>query len=100
MEKHDIQNNIGKPQNVDFYIYESDMARAERHVRRWMVACIVLFLALAISNGAWIWYENQFEDITTTVTQETSSKGGGDAIIHGDHAGAVINGESETDSNN
>lgn len=80
--------------------HEIIVAVMERQVKRLFILCLVIFAALVISNVAWIYYENQFEDVSTVVTQETSSDGGGVAIINGDKAGAVFYGESETDSDN
>lgn len=74
------------------------VAVMERQVKRLFVLCILLLVFLVGSNLAWIIYENQFEDVSTVVTQETNSEGGGDAIIHGDNAGAVFYGQSETNS--
>lgn len=93
MEEH-------KPEKVDYFIYEGEMARAERHARRWMIACIIAFCALIVSNVGWVIYESQYQDVVTTVSQESSSDGGGDAIINGTYAGAVMDGESKTDDNN
>lgn len=76
------------------------VAAMERQVKRLFILCIIMFIALVGSNIAWIVYENQFEDVSTVVTQETSSEGGGDAVINGEHAGAVFYGESKTDSHN
>jgi hypothetical protein len=78
---------------------EIAVAAMERQVKRLFILCIIMFVALVGSNLAWLVYENQYEDVSTVVTQETSSEGGGDAIINGDNAGAVYNGESKANSN-
>lgn len=70
-----------KPENVSYYVHESEMARQERHVKRLWVLVIIMFAALVITNAGWIWYESQFEDIV--MTQDATTDGGGDAIIHG-----------------
>lgn len=80
--------------------HEIIVAVMERQVKRLFILCIILFIALVGTNAYWIWNEHQYEDIVTTVTQETSSDGGGDAIINGENAGAVFYGEGKTDSNN
>lgn len=82
-------------QNIPYFAHEGIMARMERTIKRLWVLCIVLIILLAGSNAAWLWYESQFEDESTTVTQELNSDGG-DAIIND---GVRINGTSETDSN-
>ena len=76
------------------------VAVMERQVKRLFILCLVIFIALVASNAAWIYYENQFEDVSNTVTQETSADGGGNAVINGENAGAIFYGESKTDSNN
>ena len=82
--------------DVPYIVHESIMARMERPIRRLWILCIILILLLAGTNGAWIWYENQFMDESLTVTQDLDSGNGGDAVIND---GVHINGESETDSN-
>lgn len=82
--------------DVPYIVHEGMMARMERTIRRLWILCIILVLLLAGTNGAWIWYENQFMDEPLTVTQDLDSGNGGDAVIND---GVHINGESETDSN-
>ena len=82
-------------QNIPYFAHEGIMARMERTIKRLWVLCIVLIILLAGSNAAWLWYESQFEDEQTTVTQELNSDGG-DAIIND---GVRINGTSETNGN-
>lgn len=82
-------------QNIPYFAHEGMMARMERTIKRLWVLCIVLIILLAGSNAAWLWYESQFEDESTTVTQELNTDSG-DAIIND---GVRINGTSETDSN-
>lgn len=82
-------------EQIPFIVHEADMARMERINKRLLIICIVLIMLLFVSNVAWIYYENQFEDIMTTVTQELESDSG-DAIIND---GVHIYGEDKTDSN-
>ena len=89
-----------KMPDIPYLAHEEEIVRMERNVKRWFIGWIITFIALVLTNVGWIVYENQFEDITTTVSQETSAEGGGNAIINGDKAGAVIYGESETDGHN
>ena len=78
-------------QNIPYFAHEGMMARMERTIKRLWVLCIILIILLAGSNGAWVWYESQFEDESTTVTQELNSDGG-DAIIND---GVRINGTTD-----
>ena len=75
---------------------EANAARLERTISRLWVLLILMLLMLVGTNGAWIYYESQFMDVETTVTQELTSDGGNAIINDGVH----INGESETDSKN
>lgn len=81
---------------ISYAAHEGMMARMERTIRRLWILCIILIILLAGTNGAWIWYESQFFDEVTTVTQDVDSGDGGDATIND---GVHINGESKTDSN-
>lgn len=88
-------NNNGVNEPVSYMVYESSLARMERQVKRLFILCIVIFAALIVTNGCWIWYENQFQDTLTTVSQDVET-GDGDATVigMGDYYG-----ESKTDSN-
>lgn len=86
--------------DVPYLEHEEELVRMERNVKRWFIGWIITFAALVLTNIGWVVYESQFEDVSTTVTQETSSEGGGDAILNGENAEAVIYGEGKADSNN
>lgn len=86
---------------VPYIVHESAMARMERVNRRLLAVIIILIILLAATNGAWIWYENQFTD-EVTETVETSSEGGGNAygtLISGNNS-EVNYGQSESDAKN
>ena len=91
MEKKTISNETA---------HEIIVAVMERQVKRLFILCIILFIALVGTNAYWIWNNSRYEDVVTTVTQETTSEGGGDAIINGENAGAVFYGESEANNHN
>lgn len=80
---------------IPYFCHEGEMARAERTIKRLWILCIILVILLVGTNLAWIHYENQFEDVVT-VTQESSTEGGGDAIVNNE--GNIIYGEGKTDS--
>ena len=81
---------------VPYYMHEEIMARQERNTKRLFILCIIIFAALVVTNAAWIWYENQFEDIT--MTQEATTGGDGNATINGSATGDIYYGEGETDN--
>ena len=61
--------------NIPYIVHESEVARQERTIKRLWILSIVIFLAFVLSNGAWIVYENSFEDVTTTIEAEQDSSG-------------------------
>lgn len=89
-----MENENKKPDKVDFYLYDEAMARAERHVNRWMIAFFVTFVVLVISNICWILYESQFVD-EVTVTQDVTDGNNNYVGNNGD----IINGSSEANGN-
>lgn len=82
---------------IPYFVHEGDMSRLERTIKRLWVLCILLVIMLVATNGAWIWYQAQFEVVETT-TQEVSQDvdtGTGDATVVGIRD---IYGKSETES--
>lgn len=67
--------------------HESAMARMERIIHRLWALVIIIFVALIITNGAWIYYESQFEVVEETteevVTQDVRATGNSDAVVAG-----------------
>ena len=54
------------PEPVPYLAHESAMARAERIIKRLWVLAVILIVLLVATNGLWIWYESQWEDIVVT----------------------------------
>ena len=79
--------------DIPYIVHESAMARMERQLKRLWITILVLIVLLVGTNGVWIWYEGQFEDVVTTqeVTQEAEN--GTNNFVGGDLIG-------ETDSQN
>lgn len=71
-------------EQIPYYVHEGIMVRMERTIKRLWILCIIIFLAFVISNGAWIWYENQWEvyETSQSVDQDIDT-GDGDANITG-----------------
>ena len=82
-----------RPDPVPFAVHESAMARAERTSRRLWILLILLVVLLVGSNALWIWYESQFEDVTTSV--EMDNENGYNSYIGND--GDIYNGKVESD---
>lgn len=78
---------------VDYLVHEQSQVRADRVNRRSFIIIIILIVALVGTNAGWIYYENQFTDISTTIQAEQD--GAGTNIINGgDYYG------TESESNN
>lgn len=56
-------------EQVPYIVHEGTMARMERTVKRLWVTIILLIAMLVATNGAWLYYENQYQD-EVTITQE------------------------------
>ena len=75
------------PANVPYIVYESAMARSERHTRRLIVALVIAIVLIVASNMAWLWawmqYDYTSEETTTTetTTYDYSQDGEGTNII-------------------
>lgn len=84
---------------ISIYTHEAETARLERIIKRLWILAIIIFLALIITNGAWLYYESQWEvveETTETVTQNVKASGDSDAVLAG--IGDAFNGgEGETD---
>lgn len=81
--------------DVPYIVFESEMARLERIIKKQFILIIVSLCFLVGTNVCWTIYESQFEEVTTTVTQdvEQDSKDGNNTFIGGDN----VETESETD---
>ena len=76
------KNENKNPEAVPYIVHESAMARAERSAKRLWVAIILMIVLLVGTNGAWLWYESQFEVVETT-TIEAEQDGSGVNVVGG-----------------
>lgn len=83
--------------DVPYIVFEGEQARNERHFKRLWAVMILLIVLLVSSNGLWIWYESQFEEVITTqeVTQELEGDNASNNFVGGNSYG-----ESKADSKN
>ena len=82
--------------DVPYIVYEGTMARFERTIRRLWILIIILSVFLVSSNVAWLMYESQYEDVTTTeqtVKQVASGEEANNTFVGGNY------GESKSDNN-
>lgn len=75
---------------VPYIVHESAMARQERTIKKLWILLILVISLLVATNGAWIWYESQWEVVQTEITQESDS--GYNNYIGND--GDIYNGEA------
>ena len=80
---------------IPYIAFESEMARYERSIKRLIVALILTIVMLFASNGMWLWFFNQFDYETDTITQDTED--GDNSYIGND--GAIINGAANSNGN-
>ena len=85
---------------VDYLVYEQSQVRTDRVNRRSFIIIIILIVALVGTNAGWIYYENQFTDISTTYEAEQKIENGtGNAIItDGVHINGTDNAECESNN--
>ena len=57
-------------ETVPYIVHEGMMARAERTAKRLWITILLLIVLLVGTNGAWIWYQSQFEDIAISQENE------------------------------
>lgn len=79
---------------VDYIVFEGEMARSERHIKRLWIALIIAIAAIIATNLAWLHYISQydFEEYDYTL----STRGGGNASFVG-RDGDINYGDSESD---
>lgn len=80
---------------IPYYVHEGEMTRQERTIRRLWILCIIIFIALVGTNGAWIYYESQFTDEVITQDIMQDSGDGGTNTYRGNFIGGDLYGEAE-----
>lgn len=80
----DVTQPIPADYNIPYFVHADDMNKMDmshKRIEKWILAfAIVIFIAFVGTNAYWIWYENQFEDVTVT---ENSQDGSGMNIMSG-----------------
>lgn len=67
---------------VPYIVYEGEMARQERHVKRLVVMLAVMLVLFFASNMAWLYVWNQYEYVEKTI--EATQDGSGVNIVGGE----------------
>ena len=76
---------------VPYIVYEGEMARQERHIKRLIIMLAIMLVLFFASNMAWLYVWNQYEYVEEDVSVD--SQDGGNANYIGND-GAIINGIS------
>lgn len=56
-----MEQNEHRPDAVPYIVFEGEMARHERYVRRMWIALIIAVLCIALVTGIFVWYLNQYD---------------------------------------
>lgn len=75
---------------VSYIVFEGELARAERHIKRLWIALIVAIIALIVCNIGYLWYLNQYD----FESYEIIAEGDGHANYIGQD-GDIYNGKSD-----
>lgn len=66
--------------SVPYIVHESAQARAERHIRRLVIALIIAIIVIFATNVAWIWYISQYDFSTEEIIVGTEGEGNANYI--------------------
>lgn len=81
-----------RPEAVPYIVFQREIARQERHIKRLWIALVVAMLVIALTVGVFVWYLNQYD--FTSYDQD----GQGVNII-GDMNGVDYNGATAENTN-
>lgn len=81
---------------VPYIVFEGEMARHERTVKRLVIALLISIALIFISNMAWLWFFNQFDYESDMVTVNSQEEGNA-SYMSGD--GVIDNGRSTSEEN-
>lgn len=89
MDCNTCKNKTKPPETVSFFVHESVQASMERTIKRLCITIILLILMLVGTNGAWLYYESNFEEVE--IVQENAE--GYNNFIGND--GDIVYGETD-----
>ena len=67
---------------VPYVVYEGEMARQERHIKRLLIMLAIMLFLFFASNMAWLYVWNQYEYVDETI--EATQDGAGVNIVGGE----------------
>lgn len=83
--------------NVPYVVYESAMTRADRHIRRLVIALVVAILMIFASNAIWLYSWMQYDYISAEHTTTVDAEGNGIANYIG-AVGDITNGKDYSET--
>lgn len=100
-EIKEVKTPVNDVVTVPYIVYESEQARSERHIKRFVIAVITAVAMLFISNFIWLYAWCQYDYVNETTTVSVEGDGDGDANYIGDYANYIgndgdINGENNS----
>lgn len=92
--------SIKRAEPVPYIVHESAMARQERTIKRLWILLILVISLLVATNGAWIWYESQWEVVETYQEVEQDAEGDGASnFVGGNYYGTADYQNADKDTN-
>ena len=85
--------------DIPFIVHEAELERADRHNKRLFALCIIMFLAMVMTNVGWLIHETMFEDVVTETIESTSETGNAYGVIVSGKNSEAYYGESQSDQN-
>lgn len=58
-----MDEEIKMPESVPYFVYESEITRADMRFKRMVVALVVSIILIFTSNIAWLVYESMYDTI-------------------------------------
>ena len=77
---------------VPYIVYEGEMARQERQIKRLLCILVTLLVLFFASNMAWLYVWNQYEYVDETTTIDAQQDGKGVNIVGGEDVSYGSNG--------
>ena len=72
---------------VPYIVYEGEMARQERHVKRLLSILVMVLVLFFASNMAWLYFWNQYEYVDESIEATQDDEGvnivGGEDVNYG-----------------
>lgn len=82
---------------IPYVVYESAMTRADRHIRRLVIALVVAIVMIFASNAVWLYAWMQYDYVTAENTTTVDAEGSGIAnYICG--VGDIVNGKDYSET--